>query len=227
MYTINTPLSVNFKLKGRYTILRFIGGGRMGAVYLAQDILSGINVAIKQSFLSDNEELYTQFLREAQLLNKLDHRGLPKVLDYFEEQHDQYMVMSFISGRNLRDILKASPSPLSQETVLNWAAQLLDILEYLHAQPDPIVHRDIKPQNIKVSEEGQVYLLDFGIAKGNLHPVISITPGNTVLGFTEDYSPLEQVLRAEESLRMAISPLLTPEESRIFLDSFSDPRSDI
>src|SRR5690349_10029461 len=108
-----SPLPANFGLKGRYTIQRYLGGGKMGGVYRAYDLLAGLNVAIKQSFMSSDSELHTQFIREAQLLYRLEHRGLPKVFDYFVEQKDQYMVMSFIPGPTLRERIKSSSSHLA------------------------------------------------------------------------------------------------------------------
>lgn len=224
---MDSTLPVNYSLKGRYTISRSLGRGKMGAVYLAFDTLSQTQVAVKQSVTCKEEELRRQFLREAQLLYQLYHPGLPKVVDYFVELHNQYLVMNFVTGRSLRELLQSSTQPLAIDQVLNWADQLLAILEYLHGHADPVVHRDIKPQNIKVTETGHLFLVDFGIAKGNLPNVTSVLPGFTVLGFTEDYSPLEQILRSDESLRTAIIHLLTNEEKQLYLHSYTDPRSDL
>lgn len=223
----DSTLPKNHVLKGRYTVSSSLGSGKMGAVYFAVDALSQTQVAIKQNFFAKEEELRRQFHREAQLLYQLQHPGLPKVLDCFVEQDNQYLVMNFIAGRSLHQILQDASEQISLDLAVNWAHQLLDILEYLHGHPDPVVHRDIKPRNIKVTESGQVFLVDFGIAKGNLPNVTPVFPGFTVLGFTEDYSPLEQILRSDESLRNATAPLLSVEEKRLYVDGYSEPRADL
>lgn len=223
----DSTLPKNYVLKGRYTVAGSLGSGKMGAVYFAVDALSQAKVAIKQNFFAKEQELRRQFLREAQLLYQLQHPGLPKVLDYFVEQHNQYLVMTFIGGRSLHQVLQNTSEPIGFDLAMNWADQLLDILEYLHGHPDPVVHRDIKPRNIKVTESGQVFLVDFGIAKGNLPNVTPVFPGFTVLGFTEDYSPLEQILRSDESLRSATAPLLSVEEKQLYVDAYSEPRADL
>ncbi len=188
-------------LHGRYKILRPIGRGGMGAVYEAEDtLLEGRRCAIKEilfSFETDpsyREQARLQFYREASVLARLDHPNLPKVSDYFSEGDRDYLVMDFVPGRDLREIIdeaKESGRFLDERTVLNWAEQLCDALGYLHRQDPPIVHRDIKPSNIKLTPDGRIKLVDFGLVK-LLAPdedrTITILQGRG----TAAYTPLEQ-----------------------------------
>ncbi len=188
-------------LHGRYKILRPIGRGGMGAVYEAEDtLLEGRRCAIKEILLSFEtdpayrEQARLQFYREASVLARLDHPNLPKVSDYFSEGDRDYLVMDFVPGRDLREIIeeaKASGRFLDERTVLNWAEQLCDALDYLHRQDPPIVHRDIKPSNIKLTPDGRIKLVDFGLVK-LLAPdedrTITILQGRG----TAAYTPLEQ-----------------------------------
>jgi len=188
-------------LHGRYKILRPIGRGGMGAVYEAEDtLLEGRRCAIKEilfGFEADpgyREQVRLQFYREASVLARLDHPNLPKVSDYFSEGDRDYLVMDFVPGRDLREIIeeaKGSGRFLDERTVLNWAEQLCDALDYLHRQDPPIVHRDIKPSNIKLTPEGRIKLVDFGLVK-LLAPdedrTITVLQGRG----TAAYTPLEQ-----------------------------------
>lgn len=188
-------------LHGRYKILRPIGRGGMGAVYEAEDtLLEGRRCAIKEilfNFETDptyREQARLQFYREASVLARLDHPNLPKVSDYFSEGDRDYLVMDFVPGRDLREIIeeaKASGRFLDERMVLNWAEQLCDALDYLHRQEPPIVHRDIKPSNIKLTPDGRIKLVDFGLVK-LLAPdedrTITILQGRG----TAAYTPLEQ-----------------------------------
>ncbi|GBD08092.1 Serine/threonine-protein kinase StkP [Candidatus Thermoflexus japonica] len=188
-------------LHGRYKILRPIGRGGMGAVYEAEDtLLEGRRCAIKEilfSFETDpayREQARLQFYREASVLARLDHPNLPKVSDYFSEGDRDYLVMDFVPGRDLREIIdeaKESGRFLDERTVLLWAEQLCDALDYLHRQEPPIVHRDIKPSNIKLTPDGRIKLVDFGLVKllaPDEERTITILQGRG----TAAYTPLEQ-----------------------------------
>jgi serine/threonine protein kinase len=132
------------------------------------------------------------FQQEARLLNRLRHQALPHVIDYFSAGEKQYLVMQFIDGQDLEELLaerKKHPFPAAQ--VLQWADQLLDVLEYLHGQRTPIIHRDIKPQNLKLTRHGEVVLLDFGLAKGAVSE--SSHAEASLRGYTHHYAPLEQI----------------------------------
>jgi serine/threonine protein kinase len=175
-------------LQNRYLIEKQIGAGGMGAVYLAVDKRFGSSVAIKETFLK-NDEFGDAFEREAKLLNSLMHPILPHVSDYFTEDDGHFLVMQFIEGEDLSDILKREGAfPVAD--VLRWINSLLDALDYLHSQVPPIIHRDIKPQNLKITPRGDIILLDFGLAKLNSEDASGV---KSVFGYSRKYSPLEQI----------------------------------
>ena len=147
-------------LQDRYLIEKEIGVGGMGAVYLAVDQRFDNYVAIKETFYSD-DEFGEAFEREARLLNGLQHPVLPHVSDFFTENHGHFLVMQYIEGDDLSAILKREGA-FPVEDVLRWTDNLLDALDYLHSQEPPVIHRDIKPQNLKLTPRGGIILLDFG-----------------------------------------------------------------
>jgi len=179
-------------LQNRYFIVRQIGQGGMGAVYQAIDKRLGSTVALKESFF-DDDRLRKAFEREARLLASLRHSALPKVSDHFTEGDGQFLVMEFIPGNDLSKMLKRRDSPFPVEKVLVWGDQLLDALEYLHSQQPPIIHRDIKPQNLKLTDREEIILLDFGLAKNTPQQKSRVTAGGSVIGYTPHYAPLEQI----------------------------------
>ena len=175
-------------LQGRFLIEDKIGVGGMGAVYRAVDQKFGSLVAIKETFYGDTN-LAEAFEREARLLNGLHHAILPHVSDYFTENGGHFLVMEYIQGEDLSEILKRGEIfPVS--TVLGWALDLLDGLDYLHSQDPPVVHRDIKPNNLKLTSRGKIMLLDFGMAKETSSNTLA---AQSVFGYSRRYSPLEQI----------------------------------
>jgi serine/threonine protein kinase len=185
-------LAPNTVLQDRYEIVRQLGQGGMGAVYLATDRRFGSTVALKQTLVS-GEPLRKAFEREARLLNTLQHAALPHVIDYFFEGEGQFLVMQFIPGDDLGQMLKRRAEPFPVEDVLAWADQLLDLLDYLHTHEPPIVHRDIKPENLKLTRRGNIILLDFGLAKGHAEQAAATTQSASIVGYTPHYAPLEQI----------------------------------
>src|SRR5215210_5543295 len=183
-------IAPNTLLQNRYLVLEQIGQGGMGAVYIATDQRFGSTVALKETFFTD-ESLRKAFEREAVLLNHLRHPALPRVSDHFVEEEGQFLVMEYVEGADLGELLKARGGWFPVADVLAWADELLDALEYLHTQEPPVIHRDIKPQNIKRTERGRMVLLDFGLAKGT--PRASATQTGSLLGYSPQYAPLEQV----------------------------------
>jgi serine/threonine protein kinase len=180
-------------LQNRYRVGEQIGVGGMGEVYVATDERFQSKVAIKRTFYND-PEMRRAFEREARLLNRLRHTALPKVTDYFSESDGQFLVMELIEGSNLSELLKQRKVPFPLTDVLRWADELLDALEYLHTQEPAVVHRDIKPQNIKLSTSGKVVLLDFGLAKGAPKPAQTASgTASSVFGYTLNFAPLEQM----------------------------------
>ncbi len=131
--------------------------------------------------------------REARLLNSLKHPALPRVSDHFTEENGQFLVMEYIAGDDLSEMMERSGKAFSVEEVLNWADQLLDALEFLHTQEIPVIHRDIKPQNLKLTPRGQIVLLDFGLAKGNANEAAHQTASKSIFGYSRNYASLEQI----------------------------------
>jgi serine/threonine protein kinase len=179
-------------LQNRYKVVRLLAEGGMGAVYEAIDERLGNVVALKKTRFSD-DHMRKAFEREARLLARLRHPALPVVSDHFTEDDGQYLVMQFIPGDDLEEMLTRRGSPFPVEDVLRWADQLLDALDYLHTQQPPIIHRDIKPQNLKMTERGQIVLLDFGLAKGDATQSAQLTPAKSIFGYTPHYAPIEQI----------------------------------
>ena len=179
-------------LQQRYRILRQLGQGGMGAVYEAVDQRLDTTVALKETLFIE-EKMRRQFEREARLLARLHHPALPRVSDHFAEAEGAFLVMQFIAGDDLAEMITRRRGPFPVEQVLLWADQLLDALDYLHTQDPQIIHRDIKPQNLKLSSRGQIILLDFGLAKGQLGNLSGVTTTASIFGYTPNYAPLEQV----------------------------------
>ena len=178
-------------LQGRYEILRPIGRGGMGAVYKANDMRLRCVVALKET-LVNGDAARKAFEREAQLLAGLRHPALPKVSDHFTEDDGQFLVMDFITGDDLATLLAKRGGPFEAAHVVRWVDNLLDALDYLHNHEPPIVHRDIKPQNMKLTDRNEIILLDFGLAKGTTQAT-RMTSSGSIFGYTPHYAPLEQI----------------------------------
>src|SRR5688572_27234225 len=181
-------IEIGTVLQDRFLIEDEIGVGGMGAVYRATDQKFGTAVAIKETFYRD-KDLAEAFEREARLLNGLHHPLFPHVSDHFTEGEGHFLVMEYIEGEDLSEILKRGER-FAFDTVMRWTLDLLDGLDYLHSQDPPVIHRDIKPNNLKLTSRGNILLLDFGMAKE--------TSGSTqgmrsVFGYSRRYSPLEQI----------------------------------
>lgn len=188
-------LSPNTILRERYRIISEIGHGGMGAVYQAMDENLNCLVVVKETFAT-NDEQRQAFRREAQLLANLSHPNLPKVMDHFTHDQGQFLVMQFVTGHDLAELMELREQPFAVEKVLGWAEQLLDALEELHSYDPPIVHRDIKPSNLKVTPKGRVVLLDFGLAKGaagQMSTAEADSQPKSIYGYTRSYAPLEQI----------------------------------
>jgi serine/threonine protein kinase/Tol biopolymer transport system component len=183
------PFQPDSLLHDRYRIITELGRGGMGAVYKGHDENLGVDVAIKENmFVSPESE--RQFKREANLLASLRHPNLPRVTDHFViSQQGQYLVMDFIPGEDAKTRLEANGGPLPEKDVVRWGREILDALNYLHTRPQPILHRDIKPGNIKITPDGRAVLVDFGLAK------VHDSSQATTMGakaFTPGFAPPEQ-----------------------------------
>jgi serine/threonine-protein kinase len=188
-------------LRKRYKLTNIVGHGGMGNVYRAEDMrLPGRLCAIKeiQPDSNDTPEVWAQaqqqFLKEASILAQLDHPNLPKVSDFFAEDGRDYLVMDYVPGQDLKQIMEESREngrSLIESQILVWAEQIMDALAYLHRQSPPVLHRDIKPANIKLTPDGRIKLVDFGLVKLMLPDdsrTITVVQGRG----TALYTPLEQ-----------------------------------
>ena len=188
-------------LRQRYRLTNIVGQGGMGHVYRAEDLrLPGRLCAIKNlppdSMATPlmREQAHHQFLKEASILAQLDHPNLPKVSDFFAEGEHDYLVMDYVPGRDLQQVLEESRSSgrlLDEATVLAWSEQIIDALAYLHRQTPPILHRDIKPSNIKLTPDHRIKLVDFGLVKVEATEdarTITVVQGKGTIMYT----PLEQ-----------------------------------
>jgi serine/threonine protein kinase len=182
-------LSPGQTLNNRYRIANLLGQGGFGAVYKAWDLNLETHRAIKEN-LDTSDVAQRQFKREAQILDKLVHPNLPRVIDHFIiPNQGQYLVMDFVEGDDLEQMLESAGGPLPEAQVLPWIMQVCEALSYLHDQNPPVIHRDIKPANIKITPQGVAMMVDFGIAK-IYDSKVSTTVGARAV--TPGYSPPEQ-----------------------------------
>lgn len=237
--SVRIMLARDTLLDNRYRVIELLGTGAMGSVYLALDERLSSNVALKGTifkqfrFEPDAEaELRRAFEREAKLLANLQHETIPRVIDYFFYEDEQYLVMEYITGEDLyeqTEKMRRRDKKFDVVTVSDWTFQLLDALHYLHTQPEPVIHKDIKLSNLKITERGRVKLLDFGISKGYAGEMTKVDAGSLQMG-TEEYAPLEQFLKfpskAAETLRQALSIRHSAKVEAILRQN-TDARSDL
>jgi basic membrane protein A and related proteins len=175
-------------LNNRYRIVKILGEGGFGAVYRAWDMVLERPCALKEN-LQITPDAQRQFRREALILAGLAHPNLPRVIDHFLILgQGQYLVMDYVDGEDLQTKMDRA-GRLPEAQVLPWIVQICAALEYMHNQPSPVIHRDIKPGNIRIRQDGRAMLVDFGIAKV-FDPHIATTVGAKAI--TAGYSPPEQ-----------------------------------
>ncbi|MEA3308740.1 MAG: serine/threonine-protein kinase [Chloroflexota bacterium] len=165
-------LEQNTLLQERYRIIKTVGGGGMGQVYLAHDTRLADKTCALKEFVpdphatpGDQEQAAVQFHREAAILAHLSYPNMPNVSDYFEQDDNFYLIMDYIEGETLLDMLTRSPGGLPEQDVITWALQLCKVLDYLHGQDSPVIFRDMKPANVMLTAEGQIKLIDFGVVR--------------------------------------------------------------
>ncbi|OKP82611.1 Stk1 family PASTA domain-containing Ser/Thr kinase [Paenibacillus sp. P32E] len=177
---------IGHELGGRYQVIERIGGGGMALVYRAHDILLNRNVAIKvlrNQFVHD-EEFIRRFRREAQSAASLSHPNVVSIYDVGQEDEIHYIVMEYVEGKNLNEIIKER-APLQVDESIRIASQICDALD--HAHQNQIIHRDIKPHNILIGRNGRVKVTDFGIARAVTSTTITQT--GSVVGSVHYFSP--------------------------------------
>ncbi|RPJ28880.1 MAG: serine/threonine-protein kinase [Chloroflexi bacterium] len=190
-------------LHKRYRIVEILGQGGMGSVYRAVDENLGVDVAVKENLFT-TDEYARQFRLEAVILANLRHANLPRVTDHFViGDQGQYLVMDYIEGEDLRQRMERVGNITEDEAILIGAA-ICDALAYLHTRKPPILHRDLKPGNVKITPDGHIFLVDFGLAKV-LHGSQATTTGARAM--TPGYSPPEQYGTARTDPRTDIYSL--------------------
>ena len=197
-------------LQTRYQVRSVLSGGGQGAIYLAQALRFGNDQCIvkelRESFAdpSERQSAIQMFQSEANMLQRLNHQQIPKVMDRFEEHGKQYIVMAYVQGETLDAVLQREGSPgLPEEHVLGWVDQICEVLEYLHSQNPPVIFRDLKPSNVMLGPDGHIGLIDFGISR-------FFKPGQTSdtwnLG-TAGYAPPEQFGKGQTDVRSDVYAL--------------------
>jgi len=203
------PLQPGTILQAKYRVLGIVGGGGMALVYRIEEIHLPSQIwALKElraasSIPEEMAEARRQFRQEVEMLARLDHPNLPKVVDYFDEPHRSCLVMEFIEGQSLEKHLEAAGQGLPEKPVLHWMIQVCQVLGYLHRQQPPIIFRDLKPSNMMLSNTGVIKLIDFGIARTYK---VGKKKDTTTMG-SENYAPPEQWGKGQTDVRSDIYAL--------------------
>jgi serine/threonine protein kinase len=207
-------------LRDRYRIIEVMGHGGMGSIFRAVDEHLGVEVAVKENLFTI-DDYARQFRREATILANLRHQNLPRVSDHFSiEDQGQYLIMDYIEGEDLQERLERL-GIFEEEEVVFIGASICDALAYMHSREPVVLHRDIKPANVRITPRGEVYLVDFGLAKVMTHSDQTTTTGARAM--TMGFSPPEQYGAARTDARTDIYSLgatlytaltgFTPEDS--------------
>lgn len=190
-------------LKGRYRIIDSLGHDESGAVYEAYDSIRKTTVALKEILIdsekvpsiNERESLKRAFADRAKILAEVKHESLPQVRGYFSEYDRQYLILELIDGDDTAALLAKNEKPILFADAAIWADQLLDALDYLHTLSTPIVHGDVKPQNVKLTSRGRIKLLGFDITESADAKVNSIVTNQNSITAALPYLPLEQLLQ--------------------------------
>jgi serine/threonine protein kinase len=231
----NMPATNELLQEGRYRITQEFAHDGSDIVYDAFDTVREANVIVKEipvrlnkvATLSQRETQKLAFANQAKLLTEIDHESLLHVHDFFSEIDRQYLVMEAVDGDDLNELLERNNSPFDTSDVIGWADQLLDALNYLHAFKPPIIHRNIKPANVKLSSNGKIKLLAFGLADGPDTTVGTMLPDTNADQSNLRYSPLEQIWQGLDAASQKVITNSYDERSERILKEPSDARSDI
>ena len=216
-------------LAARYEIVAAIAVGSMGTVYAVRDLRSdGATRALKELLATnatpatptEQAEAETWFKREADLLRGLRHPAVPRIYDTFSAANLHYLVMDLIPGATLEDVLlRGEGRNPREDQVLSWADQILDVLSYLHSLPQPMIFRDLKPANIMLTPEGEVRVIDFGIARLFTRKLTGTAIGTPGYAPPEQYQGLAEPASDFYALGATMHHLLTgrdPRNSKLF-----------
>ena len=182
---------------GRYRVLTQIGEGGMSRVYLVLDTVLNKQWAAKEIKPVEDEQqrelIIQSIITESNMIKRLDHPAIPRIVDIVDEDGMLYVIMDYVEGRTLEDVLELSGAQ-SEDDVVDWAVQLCDVLDYLHHREPPVIYRDMKPSNVMLKPNGVVQLIDFGIAREYREGGDDVTAavGDTVQLGTRGYAPPEQ-----------------------------------
>jgi serine/threonine protein kinase len=190
-------------LHKRYRIVEVLGQGGMGSVYRAVDENLGVDVAVKENLFT-SDDYARQFRLEAVILANLRHPNLPRVTDHFViDGQGQYLIMDYVEGEDLRQRMERS-GPISEPEAVMIGVAMCDALQYLHTRKPSIIHRDVKPGNVRITPDGRIYLVDFGLAKLVKAGQATSTGARAM---TPGYSPPEQYGTARTDLRTDVYSL--------------------
>ncbi|MEQ8170438.1 MAG: protein kinase [Candidatus Eremiobacterota bacterium] len=227
---MNTASLETVIIKKRYKLIKTLGTGGMGSVYLAHDMEKNMSVSIKEMHkISDPVERAKdigQFGKEAKFLTKLSHPNLPRLYEFFFEDERPYLVMEYIEGKTLEAIMEENTHPAKEEQILQWAIELCEVLHYLHSQTPQIIFRDLKLSNIMLDKKGKIKLIDFGIAR-EFNPRKDT---DTIRMGSVGYAPMEQYAKGGQTdvrtdiyaLGVCLHTLLTKNDPATTPFSFQD-----
>src|SRR5436305_5843658 len=198
------PTAAGTLLHGRYRIEKLLAMGGFGAVYLATDTKAGNrSVAVKDMICADPQEFAVRlnfFRREAEILRSLEVIPIvPRVFDLIEQGQSAHLVLEFIRGQDLLKIMEGrNNQPFNVEQVIEWAKQVCDVLTHMHTQTPPLVHRDLKPDNIMLlDDQRSIKMIDFGTARDLGRTQKERVAAKTKV-YTEGYAPPEQIIGKPE-----------------------------
>ena len=219
----------------RYRIIDQFGQDEKSVVYEAYDNTLKTNVIIKE-FLVNPKKITTAtqqesrkltFAKEAKFLTELKHDALVRVYNYFSEVDHQYLVLESVEGKDLSELIEKLKKPFTSANVMNWADQLLDALNYLHSQTSPIIYRDIKPENIKLTPTGKIKLLTANLVQTVDSKVNNTAPHKTLDSVDLNYLPLEQIWDGLDPASQKVILNNYDEKSEKILEQPADAQSDI
>ncbi len=198
------PTAPGTLLNGRFRIEKLIAMGGFGAVYLATDVKHNRPVAIKDMICADPQEFSIRlnfFRREAEILRALEKLPIvPRVYDFTQQGQAAHLVLEYIRGQDLLKIMETNGNkPFAADLVIEWGKQICEVLHHMHSQAPPVVHRDLKPDNIMLLEDGRtIKMIDFGTARdiGRTHKT-RLSAKTRV--YTEGYAPPEQIIGKPEA----------------------------